>query len=112
MNLVDCRARIDAIKHKSGADPDEEEAAAPSRKKLSDVRPDPKVAASLGLKVTDFAPKPAAKPKAAVSGGEPDLMGGLESPPKVSFTSASCFVCCDITDMHSVAGSRRPLSNG
>jgi len=75
------RARIDAIRERIGGD-DEELAASSSRKKLSDVRPDPKVAASLGLKVAAFAPR--AKPAHVAASAAPDLMGGLDSPPRVS----------------------------
>lgn len=53
---------------------------APGRKKLSQVRPDPKVAASLGLNLAAYAPRAKAAPAAAA----PDLMGGLDSPPKVT----------------------------
>ena len=76
-----CRARIDAIKERAGGF--EEEAL--GRRKLSHVRPDPKVAASLGLNLAAYAPKARAAPPAAT----PDLMGGLESPPQVTPISAA-----------------------
>lgn len=82
------RARIDALRLSHGSSRAEaEEKAEQQRKRLTDVKVNPKIAASLGLKVV--APPPtAAPPAAAAPAHQPtaagqDLLGGLDdlSPP-------------------------------
>ncbi|PSC70401.1 Clathrin interactor EPSIN 3 isoform A [Micractinium conductrix] len=80
------RARIERMKLEG----DGAEAAGTSKKKLTDVRVDPKIAASLGLKLPAPAPPraaaapaaaaPAAAAAAAGPAGEIDLLGGLDEP--------------------------------
>lgn len=71
------RARIEAMKQLSA---DDTAAPAPQTgKKLSTMRVDPKVSASLGLVAPQPKPAPTAS-KAASQGGEVDLMGSLDSP--------------------------------
>jgi len=64
------RARIEAMKSKKSEEAEEELPAARQGKKLSTMKVDPKVSASLGLKAPT--PKPAAPAR------EVDLMGGLD----------------------------------
>lgn len=84
------RARIDKLKLSGGAGAEEKHAADESKKKLTNVRVNPKIAASLGLKIPVQPPPPApaaaaaAAPTpaatAAAAAPEIDLLGGMDEP--------------------------------
>ncbi|PRW45169.1 ENTH domain-containing [Chlorella sorokiniana] len=80
------RARIEKLKLSGTVASEDKEAAADhGKKKLTDVRVNPKIAASLGLKIPVQPPPaaarpPAAQPAATAAAAEIDLLGGLEEP--------------------------------
>ncbi len=82
--MIATRARIERMRLSSRTPADPEEQAEPAKKKLTDVRVNPKIAASLGLKVA--APKApgaagrSSAPVAEASSSAFDLLGGLDDP--------------------------------
>ncbi|GAB4817376.1 hypothetical protein N2152v2_004422 [Parachlorella kessleri] len=89
------RARIDALKVSGKADNDEKAAAeGEQRKKLADVKVNPKIAASLGLKFAAPTPAvaaPASQPAAApaAASNQVNLLGGLTDDPAPAAASTS-----------------------
>lgn len=89
------RARIEKLRAQAGPIESGEhgDRHAPAKKKLTDVRVNPKIAASLGLKPVTAAPRPAASSSFSATSRSPaapeiDLLGGLDDPEPALAASA------------------------